>query len=324
MRFCSLLLVTLAVTFSVSTSKAQDPELVDGIAAVVNGDVITFSQVRDVAAARERMLRTSLRGSELVEKTQEARKSALNDLIDRQLILQDFKEQGLTFPPRVIDQRVTTVINEEFGGERQAFLRTLQAQGYSLAKFKELERDKLIVQAMRQRNVRANVLISPQRVEEHYRKNRERWTTNDEVQLRMIVISKYTGDEGSTPETQKALAQEIRTKLAAGADFGRMAQMYSDDITRDEGGDWGWVQRNTLNEDLTLEVFKLKAGEISSVVDLAGSYYILRAEARKPGNVKPLEEVRLEIENELAQVERIKLQNEWLETLRKKAYIKTY
>ncbi len=324
MRFCPLLLVTLAVTFSVYASKAQEPELVDGIAAVVNGDVITFSQVRDVAAARERMLRASLRGAELVEQVQSARQSALNDLIDRQLILQDFKEAGLSFPQRVIDQRVTTVINEEFGGDRQAFLRTLQAQGYSLAKFKELERDKLIVQAMRQRNVRANVLISPQRVEEHYRTNRERWTTNDEVDLRMIVISKYTGDDGSTPETQKALAQEIRSKLAAGADFGRMAQMYSDDITRDEGGDWGWVQRNTLNEDLTREVFKLKAGEMSDVVDLGGSYYILRAQARKPGTVKPLEEVRLEIENELSQEERLKLQNEWLETLRKKAYIKRY
>src|SRR3712207_4733380 len=66
------------------------PQVIDGIAAVVNGEVITFSQVRGLVGPRERLLRSQFRGEELQKKIQEARKEALQDLIDRQLIVQEF------------------------------------------------------------------------------------------------------------------------------------------------------------------------------------------------------------------------------------------
>ena len=36
---------------------AEEAQVVDGIAAIVNGDVITYSQVRQLSAPRERQLR---------------------------------------------------------------------------------------------------------------------------------------------------------------------------------------------------------------------------------------------------------------------------
>ena len=42
------------------------------------------------------------------------------------------------------------MIRQEFGGDRAAFVRTLQAQGFTVTRFKEIERDKIIIQAMRQ------------------------------------------------------------------------------------------------------------------------------------------------------------------------------
>ncbi len=55
-------------------------EVLDGVAAVVNGDVITFSQVREVVSARERALRAQFSGQDLVNKIKEARMGALKDL----------------------------------------------------------------------------------------------------------------------------------------------------------------------------------------------------------------------------------------------------
>lgn len=306
-------------------AEAEDnSELVDGIAAVVNGDVITFSQVRDVVAARERVLRSQFAGSELIEKIREARQSALQDLIDRQLIIQEFRDMELQIPDRLLDQRINELVLEEFGGDREAFLKTLQAQGFTLSKFREMEREKIIVQAMRQRNVSRNVLVSPRRVEAYYDEHRSEYTTPEQVKLRLIKIAKDGGGEGATPETQRAIAEEIRTKLASGADFERMAQMYSDDITREQGGDWGWIERDTLTEPLSREIFKLKAGEISPVIDLGDFHYILMVEARKNATTRPLSEVRQEIEQQLLQNERLAMQDEWIESLREKAFIKTY
>ncbi len=319
------ILILLLVTMLEPRVLAQSQgELVDGIAAVVNGEVITLSQVRELVAARERILRSSFRGQELVDKIKEARLAALKDLIDRQLILQAFKKEGLSIPDRIIDQRIEALIKEEFGGDREAFIRTLQAQGYTLSKFRELERDKTIVQAMRQRHANPNLLISPQRVEAYYNANKSKYTTPEQVKLRMIVISGVHLDTNTTPESQKAIAEEIRSKIVAGAEFERMAQMYSDDPTRDSGGDWGWIDRTTLNEELTNIAFKLKAGEVSEVFEMGGSYYILYVEARKNATARPLSELREEIERQLLQEERIAQQEKWIDSLRAKAFIKMF
>ncbi|MFV0336869.1 MAG: peptidylprolyl isomerase [Chthoniobacterales bacterium] len=322
--------VALAVLFgsAFSLRAQQQAEVVDGIAAVVNGQVVTISQLRDLIGGRERAIREAYRGEELQEKVKELRSSALKDLIDRELILQEFKKRKLAIPPYVVDNRVDTVIREEFGGDRAAFIRTLRAQGYSLTQFKEIEHDKIVVQAMRQANVKNNQIVSPTQIEAFYRKNREAYTIPAQVKLRMIVLR----DEGDVSgglddlpgtEDKKGMAEEIRTKIKEGADFEQMAMMYSEDPTTQElGGDWGWIERGTLNEQLSKEAFSLAKGAVSPVLQLGNSYYILFIEDRQDAKVKPMSEVREEIEQNLIQKKRLEAQDRWLDTLRAKAYIK--
>src|SRR5437868_13901376 len=76
----------------------QNAEVIDGIAAVVNGDIITYSQVRALVVPREKLLRSQYTGEELVKKVKETREAALKDLIDRQLIIQSFKKENYQIP----------------------------------------------------------------------------------------------------------------------------------------------------------------------------------------------------------------------------------
>ncbi len=309
-----------------SAMHAQQATVVDGISAIVNQDVITISQVRELVGARERGLREVYRGEELTERLNQLRLAALKDLIDRQLILQEFKkmqEQGANIPEYVIDDRVQTIIREEFGGDRGAFIRTLQAQGYTLTRFREIEREKIIVQAMRQSKVTDNFVISPTQILNYYNNNKANFSTPEQVKLRMIVIRE--GDTGDilTGTNKRQVASEIREKLLEGADFDRMAQMYSEDpSTQEVGGDWGWIERNTLTDALSKAAFSLRPGEVSPVIAHEGAYYILMVEARKNAQVKPMADVRDEIERNLIQQERMKAQERWLDTLRREAFIK--
>src|SRR5208283_3814693 len=140
LMFSKLLFARLAAVslFALQLSAAE-PQVIDGVAAVVNGDVITFSQVQELSSPRERTLREQYNGAELIDKIKEARLSALNDLIDRQLIVQEFKKKEYTMPEYVVDDQIQSIIKEEFGGDRQAFLRTLIAQGYTLSRFREMQ-----------------------------------------------------------------------------------------------------------------------------------------------------------------------------------------
>ncbi len=294
-------------------------EVLDGIAAVVNNEVVTFSQVRELVASKERAAKDTYKGEELMAKVKEIRLAAINDLIDRLLILQEFKGKQFQIPDYFLDERVTTIIREEFGGDRSAFIRTLAAQGFTLERFRQLEKDKIIVQEMRRQAIKGSVAVSDARIGEYYKTHAEDYGTPEQLKLRTITIRR-TGNN----EAKRKMAEEIREKIMGGAEFGDLARMYSEDDKQEAYGDWGWVDRRTLNESLSKAAFALKAGEVSKVIELGGSYYLLYAEAKKPATVKPLKDVRDEIEKGLIQLERQKQQADWLAKLRKKAYIKMF
>jgi peptidyl-prolyl cis-trans isomerase SurA len=120
------------------------------------------------------------------------------------------------------------------------------------------------------------------------------------------------------------LIEEIRQKIVEGAAFDDLAKMYSEDSTQDVAGDWGWINRKTLNESLTKAAFSLPKRTCSPIIELGNSYYLLYVEDKKPATTKPIAEVHDTIEKHLIQEERQKRQKEWIEKLRKKAYIKMF
>jgi parvulin-like peptidyl-prolyl isomerase len=301
---------------------AQEPLEVDGIAAIVNGDVITISEVRGLSQPREKQLRAQFTGAELEKQLKDARELALKDLIDRQLVLQAFKKEKYEIPDHFVEERMHEIIRENFGGDRNTFIKTLEAQNYTLGEFKQKEMEQMIVQAMKSHNVKTKNIISPTKVEDYYRKHRDEFTTKETIKLRMIMISGQK-DTANAP-AQKALAEEVLGKLASGAEFDQTAQVYSEDSTRDNGGDWGWIEAKTLAEPLEKVAFNMPVGRISNIIDYAGNYYILKVEDKQGGTTKSLAEVRPDIEKKLMQQEAQQIQERWIASLREKAYIKTF
>ncbi|HJT82462.1 MAG TPA: peptidylprolyl isomerase [Chthoniobacterales bacterium] len=312
---------------------AGEPQVVDGIAAVVSlpdptgkvattTDVITYSQVRSLVAPREKVLRSQLQGEELVKAVKEAREAALKDLIDRQLIIQAFKKENYQIPDFFVNQRMHEIIQENFGGDRNTFIKTLEAQNYTEGEFKKLESERMIVQAMRSKNVKKQQIVSPIKIEEYYRTHRDEFTAKEQIKLRMIMIPAKAND--STASSQRDMAEEILKKLANGGEFDRIAQIYSEDSSRDLGGDWGWIERKTLAPPLEKVAFNLPVGKISNIVEYSGNFYILKVEEKKGGTTRSLADARDEIEKKILQQQAQELQERWIASLRSKAYIRTF
>ena len=326
MRFflAVLLAIGALAQFPICTVTAAEGEatVVDGIAAVVNGEVITYSQVRSLSAPQERMLRQQYTGAELTKKLTELRELAVKDLIDRRLVIQAFKKESFEIPDHLVDMRIQEIIRESFGGDRNTFVKTLEAENFTLGEFKQKEMEKIIVGAMKGHNVKTNSVVSPTKIEEYYRKHRDEFTSKEQIKLRMIMISGHK-DTANAP-AQKELAEEVLGKLASGAEFEQMAQMYSEDSTKDNGGDWGWIEHKTLAESLEKFAFSMPVGRISNIIDYADNYYILKVEDKHGGSTKSLTEVRADIEKKLIQEEAQQIQERWIAGLRQKAYIKTF
>ena len=313
------LLLAAIITLCAPAAPAAEPRVLDAIAAVVNDDVVTLFQVLELTNALENSLKTNYSGAELATRIKEVRIRALNDLVDRQLILQEFKKMKGQIPPHAIDDRVNAIIREDFGGDKSAFMRTIAAQGLTLDRIRKMEEDKIIVQAMRSREVKNEPMLAPGAIERYYNQHIQEWTTNDEVKLRMIKIN-----HGAKPAEKRKMAQEIREKIVRGADFADLARVYSEDSTQDKGGDWGWVKHGDLSPQMEQVFFRLQTGKVSDIVEMNGAFYLMLVEQKKGGTVKPLKELRKGIEAQLLQVERQKDQQEWLQRLRKKAFVKIY
>ena len=86
--------VSILITCLVISTDFALGQNVDGIAAIVNDKVITFSEVKKQVEPTERLLRDSYTGQELIDKVKEARLNSLRALVERQLIVQNFNKTG--------------------------------------------------------------------------------------------------------------------------------------------------------------------------------------------------------------------------------------
>jgi peptidyl-prolyl cis-trans isomerase SurA len=297
-------------------------EMLDGLAAVVNDEPITISKVWEQIGPKRRTAKETLRGQELADKLQQLQKEALDELIDRKLIVDYFKQKGFQLPSYILEDRIATIIREEHQGDRAAFSRKLASFGYTMERFRKEEMDKIIVASMRRQAVKTNPVISVDRLRAFYKDHVADFSSPDKVHLRMIILR--SSERGSTEEKIRFL-EEVREKVKQGAKFEELARLYSEDAdTAQKGGDWGWIEADTLNEALSKTAFALKPGKTSAPVSIGTTTYLLYCEERQNKAVQSFEESRDTIEKVLQAQDRQKAYEEWIAGLRKKAYIKVF
>jgi len=242
-------------------------ELSNGIAAIAEDTVITVQQVRQSSADTiELYRRTYFNNPEVFEQKRiAALTEAMEALIDRQLILHDFKNLGGIIQESYIDDIIKERIRDQFG-DRMTLIKGLQAQQITYETFRQRERDRIIESIMERKNVREGLLISPAKIERFYQTNLLSYKLGDRVRLRMIELK---CSPASTADEVQRLASEVKTKIDRGASFAEMAAAYSQGLYSKEGGLWGWKQESDWIKGLSEIAFGLKTGHCSRVVSLA-------------------------------------------------------
>jgi peptidyl-prolyl cis-trans isomerase SurA len=299
-------------------------ELADGIMAVVNNSVITREQVAEFVAPAIDALRQQYAGQDDASNTFEQKATGifndgLEQLIERQLILHDFDVEGYRLPDGFVDQLVRDRIRERYG-DRITLMKTLQAQGITYEQFRKEVRDQYIISAMRAKNVAQEIVISPYKIENYYHAHLDDFKVGEQVKLRMIVINKSSSDDQSAHR----LAEEILAQIKHGASFAQMASVYSQGSQQSQGGDWGWIDRTVLRKQLTDVAFSLKPGQMSGIIDTSQACYLMLVEKKRPAHVKPLNDVRDDIEATLRAQEQSRIEKQWIAGLKAKTFIRYF
>ena len=314
-------LVFALLTSSILSSLAQIG-IRNGVAAIVNDDVITLADIQQAVFPIQNLLVRQFGSNRalLQQKLEEAQREQLDELVKRKLILNEFAEAGFNLPESIINDEIERRIREQYG-DRLTLTRTLREEGLTFEAYKKNVREQIIVSQMRSFHVKQDVIVSPYAIEKYYLKNIDTYKLEDQIKLRMIFVA---NEEQGSSMVAKKLAEDIVRKLKDGAPFGELAAIYSKDSFAKEGGDWGWRERGEFRKELSDKLFAMHKGELSPPIETPEGYFIVKLDDARVAHVTPLADVRDEIERTFRDQELARRSDQWIERLKRKSFVRYF
>ncbi|MCU0749391.1 MAG: SurA N-terminal domain-containing protein [Akkermansiaceae bacterium] len=305
---------------------ARGPVEVNGIAAKVNGSVITKNQVSFMMSPIYAQLATQFprRGPQFEAQFNEAKTKILQELIDRQIILDEFKQLGASIKPNIIDEEIKRQMRDLYNGSEVKFREELQRSRLTMEGYRKMTREKMVVQAMRANQFADAPPPLPNEVQKEYNevKLTLRDVTKDVVTFQKIFIPASDADNPvATPETQLTLAEGIAKELSDGKDFAEIAKANSKDAFADKGGLQENVPRIDLSPEFASIIFEAPVGKIIGPLLDPQGFTIAKVIKIDYGPSPPLDKVRDMIEERVRKKKTSAQYDRWIESRRKRAMI---
>lgn len=308
-----LFLAAFCILLAPPLHAAEQPTMVDGLAARVNDSLITLGDVLLQVYPQQRKWPATLTPADVKQKLQDTYHEQLNNLIEQKLILDSYDKQDNKIPDTFVDERIHAIIDENFSGDRSQLMEALAKDHLSFPDWKKSIREQIIIASMRQTFVRQKLHISPESIHAYYDAHTNEYTSPLLLDLNALVIK---GTNASDVNAE-ASAQAALTKLRAGTSFSELSKA-------DDKGHWGWLQPTALQPEFAAVVTRMKAGDISDVLKRENDFYIFGIKERKESHPLPFEDVRDTIENKLSKTEGTAIQDAWIQRLKQTAAIEIF
>ena len=285
--------VALALLLSLPSSLIPHPSFaieVDGVAAAVGTAPIVRSEVQNELA------RMGVPDGEGYSR-------ALNEMIDRKLILKAARESKMTMQEWVVENRVREIINKAFGGDRNKLIEALGKQRTSYSEWYAKTKDDLVIGAKRWQVVDKNAIASPAAMRKEYAEHKSRYVKEHLVSVSVILLKPE--EQEKRDEISKALKEKSFEELG------------------------GKKYENVKPEDLfkpevCAEIEQMPKGTVSHWIEIDGWSFLLRKDAETIGKALSFDEAYDAIEAAVKEKETKRLYSEWLERLKAETYIKVF
>lgn len=300
-------------------------ELVDRVAAVVNGDVITQSEMLEESGKFTQKIETQAPASEKETLLKKAREQVLSQLIDKALLIQQAKKSGLIVADEEVDDAIANILNRT-GMSLKQFQKDLTNHGMNEESYRKTIREQILISRLVNRQIRDKVVITDEKIVEYYNTSFRNQPVPAGYRILQIGI---TFNDAESPyksrEEAKSKAEEVRKSAALGKNFRELAKAFSTLPSARDGGDLGAFNRDELASFMREPIMKLKPGQVSEVLATPSGFQILKLQSIKEGDkieLPPLDSVQEEIKDKLMQEESTRQYEAWLARLRSEAYIK--
>jgi peptidyl-prolyl cis-trans isomerase SurA len=253
---------------------SAEAQLVEGVAAVVNDDIITTYDVRQ----RGLLLLASNGIEPTAENQSRARQQALRDLVDERLQLQEARRFELEVSPETVDRQIADIARANNMTADQ-FIAQLGSVGIGVATLRrQIEAETAWRRLINGRYGRL-VTISDQAI----RETQERISSNaTRTQYHAAEIFLPAITQADFAEAEAAAARLLQ-EMQRGAPFPLVARQFSASASAAAGGDLGWVAAGELRPEMQAVLDRLQPGQVSTPFRTEDGVYIVALRDRREG-----------------------------------------
>ena len=285
-------------------------EVVDRIVAQVNDDIITMSELQNMAKTFEAQAGVKPKGQD----AKKMQREMLEALIDRKLAKAEAKRRGIVVSDKEIDAAMAQFKQRNNIPDDATFAKGLAQAGLSIKEFKQQLTDQMTQERLLVMVVGTKVSVSDAEVRRLYDQQFKKGGTQVH-----IVTLRMPFPPGATEAQKGEIKQQAETILSAvkrGESLAAAAGKFSLKTS-----DVGFVSQSDLDPRLAEYLEKLKPKEVAPILTQEG-IQLMQVMERRSGEARSFEAATPEIRRILQQQEMEKVFAEWVKTLREKAHIK--
>ena len=250
------------------------------------------------------------------------RANLIDYLVETELLMQDAARQGITISPQELNQSVAAT--RAASGNDLQFRATLRNAGMSLEEFRSRRQQELTIKKLIATHIAPDARVSDQEIREYYQQNAERYRIPERLHIRHITHHLPPDADESQKSAVRQRILSLKQRIAAGDDFAELARQFSEDASREKGGDMGFIDAGQASLKFGPQVLTLPTGQVSVPLETPLGFHLVLVEARQLSREIPLASVREGIRRQLYRQKSGEPVRAYVKALRLKAEIVIY
>lgn len=309
-----ILIIILVVTLMKGT--AHDAVLLDRVIAVVNTEVITWSELYQMMEYEATDQLKGLTEEERRKVFKENEALFLDKLIDFKLQIQEAKRLGLGVEEDEIQEAIEN-IKKKYSMNDKEFEESLKKEGLTLEEYKRRLSEQMLISKFVNYQIRNKVVVSEDEVKSFFEKSNRELLDSESFKIRQIFFTRPKDDTDRKAIEDRAAA--VMQKLKEGEDFSVLSREYSEDPSAQSGGDIGIVKKGDLSKKFVDVLSTMKTGDFSEPFWTEKGLHIVKLDDKVPA--PDIEKIKEKVRRQLAEDNISKRYRSYIKGLREKAHI---
>lgn len=294
--------------------------VVDRIAAVVNEDVVTLSEVYDLGAP---FIEQRCASDETPDCVRQAELEVLDALIRRALVAQELEQLDLSVTGEEVDRAIDQIARENGLEDRDTLRSEVERSGMPWETYRDQITEQLRELKFNENVIRPRISVSENELLDFYKRTARDYAGPEVADLEAMLFQ-------VTPEMDDAAraalidrARAIAAEVNAGQrDWAKTVAELDQGPYRERAGKMGTFKKGELNERIDSVVFATAEGRVSEPIDVGNAILLVRVVDKRTTDILPFEQVKEQIRGKVYQDKIRDEAEQWYQQARRRAAVR--